>query len=491
MKLNFTEPELIASPALEGQYGALERACPGQPNFGPVSANKTFTKAQELTDPAPSLTRSLVNLIRSKPVTEADLSAAALFVLDAISNTCAGQNSGPGRVLLDWNGVDGVGNTQPDTGKRSFLLGALTHILETDDLHRQSVVHPGCVVVPPAWVVAAKHGIGGRAFLTSVLHGFEATTRVGMAVGAEHYKIWHNTATCGPFGSAMAAATLLGLDDDQATHALGNAGSQAAGLWEFLETGAMTKHLHAGHAAEAGVRAAELARCGFTGPPRILEGDKGFFKAACPRANPSAVLAEADAPWQLRTTSIKPWPSCRHTHPAIDAAQAIRSKLKDRGQTLTDDMIEAVDVGVYQAAIDVCDRVNPTTEYEAKFSLHHTVAAALLCDQVDFAAFGEQARTNLQATRSKVRPALQEPYASAYPKAWGSSVSLTLKSGETITETRTHAKGDPEAALTRNEMIAKATMLLDHARMLQPVRFIEAVLALADEGDLPALPEGL
>ena len=281
-----------------------------------MSANKTFTRVQELIRPAPSLTRSLVSLIRSKPVTAADLSAAALFVLDAITNTCAGQNSEPGQALLAWSGSESTGNIQPDTGKRAFLLSALTHILETDDLHRGSVVHPGCVVVPPAWVLAAKHGITGRAFLTSVLHGFEATTRVGMAVGAEHYRIWHNTATCGPFGSAMAAAALLGLDDEQTTHALGN--------------------------AEAGVRAAELAKHGFTGPPKILEGDKGFFKAACPDANPSAVLADADAPWQLTNTSIKPWPSCRHTHPAIDAAQAIRAKLKTRGQTLSDDMIEAV-----------------------------------------------------------------------------------------------------------------------------------------------------
>lgn len=462
----------------------------GTSDFVPESANKTFMRVHDLTRLEPSLTRSLVSLIRSKPVTEADISATALFVLDAIANTCAGQNSEPGRALLAWSSADGIGNTQRETGKRAFLLGALTHILETDDLHRGSVVHPGCVVVPPAWVLAVKHGVSGRAFLTSILHGFEATTRIGMAVGAEHYRIWHNTATCGPFGSAMAAAALLGLDDAQATHALGNAGSQAAGLWEFLETGAMTKHLHAGHAAEAGVRAAELAKHGFTGPPKILEGDKGFFKAACPDADPSAVLADADAPWQLTTTSIKPWPSCRHTHPAIDAAQSIRAALKEKGQTLTDDMIETVDVGVYQASIDVCDRINPTTEYEAKFSLHHTVAAGLLCDAVDFSAFGEEARSNLQPARIKVRPSLEEPYASAYPRAWGSSVTLTLKSGEIIAETRAHAKGDPEAALSREEMISKATMLLNHAQTQEPTRFIDAVLALADDGQLPALPEG-
>ena len=170
-------------------------------------------------------------------------------------------------------------------------------------------MHPGCVVVPAAWALANKQGVGGHALLRSVLHGFEATTRVGMGVGPAHYKIWHNTATCGPYGSAMAAADLLGLDDEQTVHALGNAGTQSSGLWQFLETGAMTKHLHAGHAAEAGLKAADLAAFGFTGPPRILEGDKGFFKAACPDAQPELVLANPDDAWQLTTTSIKPWPS--------------------------------------------------------------------------------------------------------------------------------------------------------------------------------------
>eukprot|EP00439_Symbiodinium_sp_Y106_P089320 s1_g1856.t1 len=453
-----------------------------------MSANKTFTKVQELTLTAPSLTRSLVSLIRSKPVTEADLSTAALFVLDAIANTCAGRNSDPGRALLAWHNGSSDTNQKPDTGRQAFLLGALTHILETDDLHRQSVVHPGCVVVPPAWVLAAEHRLDGHTFLTSVLQGFEATTRIGMAVGAEHYRIWHNTATCGPFGSAMAGAALLDLSDEEATHALGNAGSQAAGLWEFLETGAMTKHLHAGHASEAGVRAAELAKYGFTGPPTILEGEKGFFKATCPDANPSAVLADADAPWQLTITAIKPWPSCRHTHPAIDAAETIRTRLKSRGIRLTEDMIESVDVGVYQAALDVCDRVDPTTDYEAKFSLHHTVAGALLLDKVDFEAFGEDARANLEAARPKIRPTLQEPYASAYPNAWGSSVTLALTSGEIFAENRDHAKGDAEAPLTRDEMIDKAQMLLTHAGLSEPSGFIEAILALPKGGPLPALP---
>ncbi|HUD50406.1 MmgE/PrpD family protein [Parvibaculum sp.] len=427
-----------------------------------------------------SLTQGLVGLIRGKSVAASDLDAAALFTLDAVANILAGRNSVPGRILLAWSQEKTRANTEPDPAHLAFLMGGLCHILETDDLHRESVVHPGCVVVPAAWALARHRRAGGRALLEAVLQGFEATTRVGMAVGPAHYRIWHNTATCGPYGSAMAASALIGLSDAQTVDALGNAGSQSAGLWQFLETGAMTKHLHAGHAAEAGLKAAELAAFGFTGPPRILEGEKGFFRAACPDADPEAVLRAPDAPWQLVRTSIKPWPSCRHTHPAIDAAEELRSRIAGRE-------IVGVEVDTYQAALDVCDRPVVTTDYEAKFSLQHAVAAALTRFPVDFEAFGPAARSACAALALKVSIAAREPYLSAYPTAWGAEVRVRLADGTTLKVARRNAKGDPEAPLSSDEMIAKAHMLLAHGGVADAGRIVDGILGLATGGALPDL----
>ncbi|MEQ8951128.1 MmgE/PrpD family protein, partial [Parvibaculum sp.] len=316
----------------------------------------------------------------------------------------------------------------------------------------------------------------------------EAATRVGMAVGPAHYRIWHNTATCGPFGSAMAAASLLGLGDEAAMHALGNAGSQSSGLWQFLETGAMTKHLHAGHAAEAGVKAAELAALGFTGPARILEGEKGFFRATCPDANPAAVLHDPSAPWQLLRTSIKPWPSCRHTHPTIDAGEELRSRLTE--DRVSAEEIEEIEVETYQAALDVCDRPVATSDYEAKFSLQHSIAAALLCPTVDFEAFGEAARARCRALASSVKLRLAEPWASAYPVSWGGRVTLRLRNGGEYIAEREHARGDPEAPLSRDQMIEKALMLLRHGGTENPERLVEGLLSMASGGRPPALDIG-
>lgn len=420
---------------------------------------------------AATLTEGLVGLIRSKPVAQADLDAMALIVLDGVANMLAGRETEPGRILRRW------GAERRDPGRRALAMGGCMHVLEVDDLHRGSVTHPGCVVIPAALALAGE--AKGDAFLRAVLQGFEAVCRVGMSVGPAHYKVWHNTATCGPFGAAMAAAALLELDDEAAVHALGNAGTQSAGLWEFLNTGAMSKHLHAGRAAEAGVVAAELAAGGFTGPPAILEGPQGFYAGACPDPDPGAVLRHPDSRWQVHATSIKPWPSCRHTHPVIDAALEISARVDA-------DAIAWVEASTYRAAVDVCDRPLPASPYEAKFSLQHCIAAALVDGAVGFGSFEAEARARLSPLRSKVRVGAGEPYASDYPAAWGGEVTAMLADGSRVSAARRQCKGDPEAALDRDGMADKARELMRFGKVADPEAVVAGVLGMADGGPVPS-----
>jgi 2-methylcitrate dehydratase PrpD len=277
--------------------------------------------------------------------------------------------------------------------------------------------------------------------------------RIGAAVGPGHYKIWHNTATCGPYGSAMAAATLLALDHEATVNALGNAGTQSSGFWQFIETGAMSKHLHAGRACESGLLAAELAAFGFTGAPEILEGDKGMFAGMCIDPVPEAILAVPDDAWQLPLTSIKPWPCCRHTHPAIDCALELSARLDGCE-------IKSVEVDTYQAALDVCDRPEPENEYQAKFSLYHCVAIALQDGQVKLDSFTEKARSQTADLRQVTRLQVVDPFASRYPRSWGSGVRVTTGNGETLAVERKDCKGDPELALDESEMRVKAMGLM-------------------------------
>lgn len=400
-----------------------------------------------------SLTRELVRLIRSKEASEDDLAAASLCVLDTLACALGGMMAAPARMLAAVAPPE-----RGDVARRAFYLGGLSHILEMDDLHRDSVTHPGCVVVPAAWAIAEERDLGGRRFLRAVLEGYEACCRVGMAVGKAHYRVWHNTSTCGPFGSAMAVAGLIGLTEDEAVWALGNAGTQSSGLWEFLASGAMSKHLHTARAAESGVLAALLAQQGFTGPDRILEGEKGFFAGACPDPVPEAVTAGPGRPWELTRTSIKPWPCCRHTHPAIEAAIALHGELKGAAAG-------KIMVGTYRAALDVCDRPAPEDPYSARFSLQHCVAIALADGRVDQASFDADARARVAQERARVEVGLAPTIDAAYPEAWGTEIAIATADGRHLGATRRHAKGDPENPVSAIELTVKARGLLAQGGM--------------------------
>lgn len=447
-----------------------------------MAGEASSTWGQYVAHNSSTLTARLIELIRQRAITEEARESAALFILDALANAIAARSTDPGRILMRWAG------TRPaHPATQAFLLGGLTHTLETDDLHRASVTHPGCVVVPVALALGGNSAASGHALLRAVLHGYEAMCRVGNAVGAAHYRVWHNTATCGPYGSAMCAADLLGLSDSATLDALGNAGTQSSGLWQFLETGAMSKHLHAARAAESGLLAAELASFGFTGPPAILEGPKGFFVAACPDAAPEAVLAQPDADWQLRLTSIKPWPSCRHTHPCIDAALELRSRLEGR-------QIASVRAETYQAALDVCDRPSPANEYEAKFSLQHCIAVALAEGHVDFESFSAGMRDRLAALRQCVSAVAAEPFRALYPHHWGARITVTTQDGLSLSVERRDCKGDPGAALSRDAMIEKALMLMRYGRFPEPraQALVHAVLELpANRADWTVLRDAI
>ncbi len=300
------------------------------------------------------------------------LESAQLFVLDWLASAFAGRGTEPGRAILEYTRAQPSGDALVcgETVGRSaeaaaFANGALSHVVEMDDVDRVSIVHPGAVVMPAALAAYGRDGRNGRELLSAIVAGFEVAIRFGSAVGAKHYYHFHNTSTCGIFGSAMAAGWLRGLDSEALTWALGNAGTMAFGLWEFNAEGAMSKHLHTGHAAASGFRAAELAAHGFTGARSIVEGERGFFAGLAPQGEPDKVTAGlGEPPLALPGVSLKPYASCRHTHAAIDAAMALREQL-DGGA------VERGTISVYQAAADLCDNPSPKTRHrDARLRLH-------------------------------------------------------------------------------------------------------------------------
>lgn len=438
-----------------------------------------MSSEQDSFDAGASFTSGLVDLACNKQVDDSDLRWTALFALDAISSIVGGAGDESSQPLLEW-----AGSEPTNTARTAFVYGGLSTVLELDAMHRASAVHAGTVVVPAVLAAAIGRGFSGRRVLTAILRGSEVAFRVGRAVGPSHYKIYQNTATCGPYGSAFATGLLLGLTQTQLVHALGNAGTQSSGLWEYRETGAMTKQLHAGRAAEAGVIAAQLAARGFTGPLKILEGQRGFFKAACPDAVPAAVLRDPTASWGLLGMSIKPWPSSRHTHPAIEAALGAARELKGRD-------IEGVDVETYQAAVDLCGKGRVSHPHQGKSSIQYCVAIALNDGEVSTGSYGETAFARNQALAQRISVKAAEPYVSAYPKAWGARVHVRLTDGASISFACDNVKGDPEAPLSEDEMKAKARESFKLGGLDDSESLVRAVLAMADDAPLPRIPLAL
>lgn len=429
--------------------------------------------AGESYDCEASLTAGLVGLIQARTVSEDDLRWTAVVALDAVASIIGGAADPNARSLLQWSRAEPL-----NTGRTAFVYGGLSTVLELDAMHRESAVHAGTMVVPAVFAAAKDGKVGGRHALTAILKGAEAAFRVGRAAGPSHYKIYQNSATCGIYGSAFAMGVLLGLDNAGLVHALGNAGTQSSGLWEYRETGAMTKQLHAGKAAEGGIVAAQLAQNGFTGPLKILEGARGFFKAACPDGDPSAVLRGPGDPWGLHGMSIKPWPSSRHTHPAIDAALGLAKEIPGR-------QIESASIQTYRAAMDLCGKGPVRNAHDGRSSLQYCVAAALNDAQVSLSSFDDHAFERHEKLARRISAAAVEPFMSAYPKAWGAQVSVVFTDGTSAANACTNVKGDPEAPLSRDELTAKARSLLILGGVKDPEAFMRSVLAMADDGPVP------
>src|SRR5436853_740935 len=174
---------------------------------------------------------------------------------------------------------------------------ASSHFAEQDDLHNGSVFHPGTVVFPVALAVAQALGRSGAELLAAVVAGYEVGIRVGEFLGRSHYTVFHTTGTAGTLAAAAATGHLLGLDAERMAHAFGSAGTQAAGLWEFLRDAADSKQLHTAHAASAGLMAAQLAGEGFTGARRILEGAQGMAAGMSSGVDPARLTDRLGERW--------------------------------------------------------------------------------------------------------------------------------------------------------------------------------------------------
>ena len=408
--------------------------------------------------------------------------------LDWFASALAGKDSRPvesiARFAESMGPVDGPSEILIHRRGSSPLIAATvnaaaSHVAEQDDVHNGSVFHPATVVFPAALAVAQAIGASGRDLLVASVAGYEVGIRIGEFLGRSHYRIFHTTGTAGTFAAAAAVGHLLKLTPEQMGHAFGSAGTQSAGLWEFLRDAADSKQLHTAHAAGAGLTAAYLARDGFTGARHILDGPQGLAAGTSTDADARRLNDGLGTRWTVTETSFKFHAACRHTHPAADALQQVM-----REHRLAIDDIRTVTALVHQAAIDVLGPVvDPQTVHQAKFSMGTVLGLIAVQGRAGLAEFDNHWRnTQVRSIHDKVSMKLDPEVDAAYPGRWIGKVSVETMDGRQFEGMVLEPKGDPGNTLTRYELEEKALALASYrggASMAEMQSVIAKVWSLA------------
>ncbi|RYY27053.1 MAG: MmgE/PrpD family protein [Sphingomonadales bacterium] len=392
-----------------------------------------------------------------RPVDKSVRTKARLHLLDWLGCVAGARTTEVARIQGGLSSIPAI--------EKAVWLG---NVLEMDDVHRTAILHPGPIVWPAALG-------GGSDSLDEALDagvlGYEAVIAIGATLDARHYSYWHNTATAGVFGAAAAAASRLGVDAAQMTSALGLAGSVTGGFWQMRHEPVMAKQWHLAHAVTTGQAAARQARHGVTGPRFILEGPQGLYAATCIDPKP-LILPEA---WRIDEVSFKPWGACRHAHPAIDAALALKAQGGLTGP---------VTVRTYRDAITFCDRPDPKSVLDAKFSIQHAVAVVMARGVPVLADFEPDAIAALAEPRALVTVEESADFTAAYPAHFGASITSA-----TSAVTFTDALGDPERPLSDRGVVDKARALMVWGGVANPDEAIRRVLEGERVSDILALLE--
>jgi 2-methylcitrate dehydratase PrpD len=415
--------------------------------------------------------------------------AGVRAVVDWFGATIAGSAQAPARILraalLDDPEDSGPAESGPDPFSAARLVpdgrpaavrtaalinGTAAHSAELDDIFRDGIYHPGAPTVAAALALAQRRDASGRDLIRAIAVGYEIGDRVAQAVNPRHYAYWHTTGTVGALGAAAAAAGLLGLDEPRFAHALATATTMAAGLQQAFRSDAMSKPLHAGHAAEAGLLAALAAAHGYTGALDVLEGPAGFGAAMAGSPDWSVVLAGPDRPLGITVTTVKNHSCCGHTFAAVDAAMELRA----RGVRAEE--IESVEVRTAVTAARVAGNRHPRTAFEAKFSVSYCVAAALVLGSVRLRAFEAEALRNplISAVEQRVKVLADADMEMVFPGQRCAMVTVQDRAGRRYQSVRDTRKGDPDDPLTDSELADK------YADLSGPVLGPDAAARLAE-----------
>jgi 2-methylcitrate dehydratase PrpD len=376
--------------------------------------------------------------------------------VDTVGVVVAGTVEGAGKHGVQFVG-EGISNEQgesdiagPDTAasvsEMGLAIGTAGHSLDYDDLSWGMDGHPSVTLVPAILALSSNLDVSGRDAISAYAAGFETECAVAKPISPEHYEQgWHATATFGTFGAVAAAAHLLGLDVKRTRHALNIAASMPSGLKRNF--GSMTKPLHAGLTVRSGLTAALLANNGFTADQTAISGDRGFWDLYADGPHDEFSIGTT---WHLESDGIhaKAYPCCYFAHTSIAATQSLK-----REHDLSPEEISTIEVTASQGAADALQHSDPSTGLEAKFSMEHTVASALVHGEVDVSIFESDTldKDIIERLRSQVSFTVDSDLAYDSHEA-----TIRLETDENVyTERRENPPGTHDNPLSESELREK------------------------------------
>ena len=397
--------------------------------------------------------------------------------LDAvnIATTALTPFSGPAQATL-------LGRRERlDVMNAAFINGVAGHVLDYDDTHLKTVVHPGAVIGPAVLAFAEYKPTTGKEFLNALVLGVEVACRIGNAVYPNHYDVgWHITGTAGVFGVAAAIGKLLKLNEQQMIYALGLAASQPVGLRESF--GSMNKSFNPGRAASNGIFAALLAAGNYTTSDAMIEAQRGWANTLSTKQDYREITEGLGQRYEAALNTYKPFPCGIVLHPAIDAAIQLQ-----RANKIDLDKIDHVTLKIHPNVLELTGKKTPTDGLESKFSVYHAVAVALIEGAGGMKQFSDRAARDPKviALRQKVQPTVDPAI-----KADQVDMTIAFKDGKTLHKFIEHAVGSVEAPLSNDDLQRKFLDLADgimpRAQCDRVIDMCWKIEGLANAGDIPA-----
>lgn len=346
----------------------------------------------------------------------------------------------------------------------ALVNGVTSHGLELDDTHEMGSMHPAVAILPALFAFADSNTVAREEFDQAMVLAYDVMTSIGTYIGAaqSYARGFHPTGICGAIGAAAGVAALMKLDETAARNALSMAANMAAGSLEFLSDGSWTKRLNAGHAAGTGLRAAKLARAGFTAPDTFLEGRDGFLRQYGEGQLPGREL-ELEFGRGIRDTSIKLYPCCRYTHGNIDLLAEVHDEFPGLGpENVRSLECAVIEAGATLVSVPADRKLIVETSVDAQFNMPFAAAVALTSGTANVAQFDSapSLAADLLPLMQKVTCITDDRLEAAFPAQWQARVKVTLTDGSVIEKNTSAFKGSPMNPASFADVIAKAAGLV-------------------------------